>query len=322
MKSAKDIKNVVVVGAGVMGEGIGQSFAEAGLNVSIVDLQEAALGRCMDQIKANLELSTEYGVVTEPIADVLARIKTLTADHLDTALQDCDLAVEAAPELIDLKKSLFAQFDKAPKDTLLATNTSSFTVSQIAVDMETPERVVGLHYFNPAHIVPGVEVHSGKDTDPKAVDVAVALMKLTGKIPVVVLKESPGFIINRLTGAISREIDHLLDEGIVAHDDLDEVFKACLGFRWAHTGPIAAKDFVGLDTDLRVSRNLYPQLSNRTESSRQEIAHVAKGEIGVKSGRGFFDYKDQSREQVLDTRNRKLLEQRRLFMDVQKEKTA
>ncbi len=314
MKSFENIQRVVVVGAGVMGEGIAQSFIEAGLTVCLVDIQQDALDRCKSQILANLKLGKQYGVIAESPGDVMARITTALSTHLDVQLENCDLAIETGPEVLTIKKDLFSSFDKAPAHVLIASNTSSFTVSQMTQDMHTPERVVGLHYFNPAHLIPAVEVHFGKHTSQQSVDTAVALMKHIGKIPVLVRKEIPGFIINRLTGALSREIDYLLDEGIVAPHDLDAAVKASLGFRLAQIGPMEGKDFIGLDTDVRVSKNVFPGLSNRTEPSLFARGLVEDGHYGVKTGRGVYDYSGRSREELLHDRNVKLLKQRQVFI--------
>ncbi|MGC6499959.1 MAG: 3-hydroxyacyl-CoA dehydrogenase family protein [Henriciella sp.] len=320
--TASKINRVIVVGAGVMGEGIAQSFAEAAVEVCLVDLNPEALRRCVSQIERNLELSEAYDVIDTAAAEVAARIRTTAADRLSEELETCDMAIETVPEILEAKRSVFATFDGAPDRVLLASNTSSFTISQLTEGMRTPERVVGLHYFNPAHIIPAVEIHKSAKTSQEAIAAADAIMKRTGKVPVLVRKEIPGFIINRLTGALSREIDHLLDEGVVDPEDLDPAIKASLGFRLAQIGPLEAKDFIGLDTDTRVSRNVYPQLSDRLEPSQLAQRRVAEGHLGVKSGKGIFDYSGRTRERALHERNLKLLEQRKLYLAAQsKEKT-
>lgn len=315
LKSANDINRVIVIGAGVMGEGIAQSFLEAGLEVCLIDTQQAALDRCQAQIRSNVSLSREYDVISESVDSVMKRLSSSLADNLESRLQNCDFAVETVPEIKDAKTNLFKVLDGAPHDVLLASNTSSFTVSQLTEGMTTAERVVGLHYFNPAHLIPAVEIHFGQKTSQAAIDIAEQLMLRAGKVPVIVRKEVPGFIINRLTGALSREIDYMLDEGIVAPEDLDAAIKASLGFRLAQIGPMEGKDFIGLDTDVRVSRNVFPGLSNRTQPSKFAVELVEQGHFGVKTGRGVYNYSGRSREDVLQERNIKLLEQRKLFLD-------
>ena len=198
---------------------------------------------------------------------------------------------------------------------IIASNTSSLTVTNMAADMRTPERLIGLHYFNPAHIIPAVEIHRGDRTDQAAVDVTMALMNRVGKKPVLVRKEVPGFIINRLTGAMEREIDYLLDEGIVTPEDLDIAVKASYGFRLACLGPMEAEDMIGLDTSARASGNIFPKLSNATDPSPGILEKVERGELGIKSGKGWYDYSGRTRESVLDANNRRLLRQLKLFTE-------
>lgn len=313
-----EIRSIVVIGAGVMGEGIAQCFAQSGRQVLLADINVDACRRCLEQIELNLALNEEYGFLNEQPADILSRISIANWAEFDTQAAHCDFAIETAPELLDVKQEIFEKLDGLPKSVLLASNTSSFTVSQITENMATPERVVGLHFFNPAHIIPAVEIHSGKATSACVLKTAKSLMEDIEKAPVEVRKEVPGFVINRLTGALSREIDYLLDEGIVGVEELDAAVRASLGFRLANIGPMEAEDFIGLDTDARVSKNLFPTLSNREEPSALLQEKVDKGDFGVKTGRGWFDYEGRSRESLLLERNRKLLDQLRVFQAAQK----
>lgn len=322
IKTAEEINRVIIIGAGVMGEGIAQSFAEAGLTVHIVDINDDALARCKSQIAANLALGIENGVVSESAEDVMARVKISNSKNMPDLLQQCDMVVESAPEIAELKREIFGQLDDAPAHVLLASNTGSFTISDITKDLKTAERVVGLHYFNPAHLIPAVEVHKGKDTREDRIEQAMAIMRRVGKTPVRVRKEIPGFIINRLTGALSREVDHLIDEGVVLPEELDAAMKASLGFRLAQVGMMEGRDFIGLDTDVRVSKNVYPQLSSRSGPSQISIDKVERGDLGVKSGRGYYDYEGRSRADVLHERNVKLLRQLHVFRAMQNKETS
>ncbi|MBW1799718.1 MAG: 3-hydroxybutyryl-CoA dehydrogenase, partial [Deltaproteobacteria bacterium] len=311
---AEDIKDVLVIGSGIMGLGIAQNFAQAGLTVRVVDREMDILERCMAQIDANLKLFMGYGLLKEEPATVKARLIPYLTKDLDEAMKGCDFVVEAVPEIIELKKELFAKMDTLPERVILSSNTSSLTISSMAGDMRTPARVVGLHYFNPAHIIPAVEIHRGKHTSDEVVEVTRALMLRVGKKPVLVRKEVPGFIINRLTGAMEREIDYLLDEGVVTPEDLDTAVKASYGFRLACLGPMEAEDMIGLDTAARSSSNIFKVLSNKTEPSPQLLEKVNRGELGIKSGRGWYDYSGRSTEEIMDERNRLLLKQLALFM--------
>lgn len=307
------IKKVTVIGAGIMGEGIIQNFAQAGLQVNAVARNEQTLKKCMAQVEANLKLFAEFGLLKETPSQVVARIKPVLAQELRRATEGCDLILETIPEVLESKRQVFTELSEICPDIILASNTSSFTISVIAEGMHNPERFVGIHYFNPAHIIPAVEIHRGKQTTDEVVDIAKALMVKVGKKPVLVQKEIPGFIVNRITGAMEREIDYLLDEGIVSPEDLDIALRGSFGFRLACFGPMEAEDLIGLDTAARVSGRVFKVLSNRTEPSPQLLAKVERGELGIKSGKGWYDYTSKTREQVYDEINRKLLQQLVLY---------
>jgi len=308
-----DIKNIVVIGAGIMGEGIAQNFAQAGLSVRLVDTQKELLEKCLSQIKANLKLFTEFGLLQEEPATVVSRIKPFETQQLSQAAADADFIVEAVPEVMDLKKELYGRLDAVDEKAIIGSNTSSFTITAITEGMKTAHRVVGLHYFNPAHIMPAVEIHRGKQTRDEVVEVTRELMLKVGKKPALVRKELPGFIVNRITGAMEREVDYLLDEGVVTPEDLDIVLKASFGFRLSCLGPMEAEDMIGLDTAARAGSQIYKSLSNSTEPSPLLLAKVEKGELGIKSGKGWYDYSGMTREEVMEGRNRVLLQQLALF---------
>jgi 3-hydroxybutyryl-CoA dehydrogenase len=309
---APDVSVVAVIGFGTMGIGIVQNFAEGGMAVRAVDQTQSALDKGMAQLAASLNTGTEAGLITDPAA-VLARVTPCLWADLDAATNGAQLVVETVPEVLTVKQDVFARLDALPGSVLIGSNTSSFTVSQMTGAMTTPERVVGLHYFNPAHLIPAVEVHYGARTSPDAIEAVIAIMTRMGKVPVRVRKELPGFIINRLTGALEREIDFLLDHGVVTPEDLDAAVKASLGFRLACIGPMEAEDFIGLDTAYRVSNTVFKGLSNATEASPDLGEKVARGELGVKSGKGWYDYAGQTTVEVLAKRDRKLMRQLALF---------
>lgn len=314
-----DIQNVAVVGAGIMGCGIAQGLAEAGISVTVIDRDDQILQDGLKQIDANLRLFKEFELLKESPSDIKSRIDSARSEDLNQAAQNCEVVIEAIPEVLELKRTLFAKLDSLNDTTLLCSNTSSLTISDMAEGLNHPERVVGLHYFNPAHIIPAVEIHRGRHTSDESVATARELMIKIGKKPVLVRKEVPGFIINRLTGAMEREIDYLLDEGIVTPEDLDTAVKASYGFRLSCLGPMEAEDMIGLDTAARASSNIFKVLSNKTEPSPGLIQKVNNGELGLKSGRGWYDYTDRTREQIGDEINRKLLRQLALFNAAQKE---
>jgi len=314
---SKEIKTVAVIGTGIMGVGIIQGFAEAGLKVKMIARRQESLDQGEALVKANLALFKEFNLLKEEPEAVLARIEPIVSTELAQGAKGADFILETIQEIYDAKRAIFTQLDEFPTDVLIASNTSSMTMDKLTEGLKTPERMLGLHYFNPAHIIPAVEIHKSKATTQDAVDRTRALMLKAGKKPVVVLKSLPGFIINRLTGAMEREIDNLLDEGVVTPEGLDIAVKASYGFRLSCMGPMEAEDMIGLDTAARVSGNVFKVLSNRTEPSPELLEKVSRGELGIKSGKGWYDYSGQTREQVNDKINRRLLKQLALFRSVE-----
>jgi 3-hydroxybutyryl-CoA dehydrogenase len=312
--NAEEVKQVAVIGTGIMGEGIVQSFAIAGFSVKAVDQDAAILSGAVKQIEANLQLFSEVGILgQEKIPSVLSRIETFLPGNLSEATEGCGLVVECIPEVMRMKGELFARLDSCPEETILASNTSAFTISAITEGMKTPHRVVGIHYFNPAHIMPLVEIHRGKNTSDEVVDIAKRLMLKTGKLPILIRKEIPGFLVNRIQAAMGREANYLVELGVVTPEDLDIAARTSYGFRLACTGPLEQQDLSGLDTLARAMQQLYKTLNNSTEPAAQILQKVKDGEIGVKAGRGWYSYEGRTRAQILRDRDKKLLEQLILF---------
>ena len=309
----EDIRTIAVIGAGTMGLGIAQNFAEAGFQVKLFDQFPDAVDHAKDRIQANLGLFKEHGLITEGISSVMQRITVQTMENLTENIAFCQYVVECIPEILELKKDLFTQLRDTQKELILASNTSSFTMTPLADCVCHPERVVGLHYFNPAHIMPAVEIHKAEQTSQDTIDLTLALMRKVGKVPALVRKEVPGFIVNRLQGAVEREVDYLLDEEIVTPEDLDAIMKASYGFRLACLGPMEAEDVIGLDTSERVSDRIFKELSNKTEASPLLKEKVKNGELGIKSGKGWYDYQTRDMQEVQNAINNRLLAQLKLF---------
>ena len=314
---SKEIKTVAVIGTGVMGVGIAQGFAEAGLAVKLIARRQESLDQGMALVKANLALFKEFNLLKEPAEAIQARIQPIVTCDQAAACKDVDFILETIQEVYEMKRPIFDALDALPEDVIIASNTGSMTMDKLTDGLKTQQRMIGVHYFNPAHIIPAVEIHMNAKTTPEAVNRTRELMIKAGKKPVVAMKSMPGFIINRLTGAMEREIDNLLDNGVVTPQDLDTAVKASYGFRLSCMGPMEAEDMIGLDTAARVSGNVYKALSNRTEASPELLEKVSRGELGIKSGKGWYDYTGQTREQVNDKINRRLLKQLALFRSVE-----
>lgn len=315
---AESIKTVVVIGGGTMGQGIVQSFAQSRLSVRVVDLDKALLDRSLAQVDANLRLFQEYGLLEEDIPSIKSRIQPVLTKDLASSVQDCDFVVEAIPEVLELKRQLFAQLDSCRDEVILSSNTSSFIIPAIAEGCRTQGRIIGLHYFNPAHIMPLVEIHYGPQTKDEVVATTKALMLRVGKKPIVMKKEVPGFVVNRLQVAIGREILHLIDEGVVSPEDIEVAGRACYGLRWACIGFLESLDMIGLDVTMAVVPPLFRAISSSIEPPTILVEKVGKGELGVKSGKGLLDYTGKSTEEILDSQNRRLLKQLALFKELDK----
>jgi 3-hydroxybutyryl-CoA dehydrogenase len=317
--NAENIRTILVIGGGTMGQGISQSFAQAGLSVSVVDVDRDRLNECLAQVDANLKLFQEFSLLQEDISLIESRIHPVLIKDLNKALKSCDFVVETIPENLQLKKELFAQLDSCRDEVILSTNTGSLTISEIVEGLRTASRVIGLHYFNPAHIMPLVEIHYGPRTKEEVIATTKALMLKVGKKPIVVRKEIPGLVINRIQSAVTREIDYLIENSVVSPEEIDMATKACYGFRWACIGNIESMDMIGLDVVLAGSGKIYKSLSNSTVPSHLVAEKVKKGELGIKSGRGMYDYAGKSRGEILDKLNKRLLKQLALFKSLEKQ---
>ena len=303
----------MVIGAGIMGEGIVQSFAQGGLSVRLVDLNEEILGKSLKQIDNNINLFKEFGLLKEEPSVISKRIKTFILENLTEAVKESDFIVEAIPEVLQLKRELFAKLDFLPKEVIMGSNTSSLTISNITEEMSTPERVVGLHYFNPAHIMPLVEIHRGNLTTDEVVEVTREFISSIGKKPILVRKEVPGFVVNRIQAAMARESHYLIEQGVVTPEDLDMASKASYGFRLANLGSLETADMGGLDTIYRACDNIFKHLNNSTRPSSLLKKIVERGDLGVKTGKGWHDYSGQTKSDLIKKRDRILLKQLKLF---------
>ncbi|MBT2646798.1 3-hydroxyacyl-CoA dehydrogenase family protein [Bacillus sp. ISL-34] len=309
------IKKIAIIGSGVMGSGIAQSFAVSGYFVTINDIKEELLYRAQNRISENLSLLIEEGVLTdEEKQGALAHI-TYSVD-LEGAVRDADFIIEAIPEVIELKLNLYEQMEEIIKpDAIVASNTSTFPISQLMEKASFAERMVITHFFNPGHLVPLVEIVQHDETKPETVKTTMDLMRKIGKSPILLKKEIAGFIANRLQTALMREAFYLLKEGVANAEDIDTAITAGPGFRWAFTGPIEIADFGGLDTWQRVFDNVSPVLDQSKEAPDLIRDLVAKGKLGAKSGEGIFTYEESTVSQKINERDRNFIKLGKLKME-------
>jgi len=312
--SAKKAEKVLVVGTGTMGEGIAQTFAQNGFQVRLVARREEPLTRAMSQIKQNVDQFIEFDLITESAQTVMDRIEDMVTTDMNVAVEGVDYVVETIRENVDDKRVLISAIQAVDSNVVIGSNTGSMTVDTLAEGMPNPEVIIGIHYFNPAHIIPLVEVHRGTKTSDTAYELTERMMKESGKKTALVRKEMPGFIVNRVMGAITRECGFILDEGICTPEDLNTAIKSSTGFRFACLGPMEVDDMIGLDICATVSGRVFPGLSNATEASKLVLDKVEKGELGIKSGKGWYDYSGKTREEVLEEKNLALIKQLQLFM--------
>ena len=287
------MKRVVVIGAGTMGNGIAHVFAQSGHTVTLVDVQAAALERAQATIDRNLDrLVAKERLKAEDKAATLSRLTTSTEMH--GAVSDADLVVEAATERLDLKLKIFEQLDAAaPAHCILATNTSSISITKIAAATKRPAQVIGMHFMNPVPIMKLVEVIRGYDTSDATTETTVALSKQLGKVPVEV-NDYPGFVANRILMPMINEAICSLHEGVAGVAEIDEVMK--LGM--AHPmGPLHLADFIGLDVCLSILRVLHDGFGQPKYAPCPLLVNmVTAGKLGVKSGEGFYVHTKGSKD--------------------------
>jgi 3-hydroxybutyryl-CoA dehydrogenase len=295
-----DIQTVSVLGAGIMGHGIAQSFLMGGYPVRLYDVQDAILETAWAHIRENLELFHDEGLIKKPTIGPPMECLTTTSD-LAAAVAGSDFIVEAAPESLALKQGLFQQVEElAGGKAIIATNTSSLTLTDIGARVKGKERLVITHWFNPPHIVPTVEVVKGERTSDETFETAFALLERIRKVPVKINVELPGFLVNRIQVAIVREVFDLYERGVASASDIDKAIKGSIGFRLASIGPLLTADLGGLDLWFRICENLLPKIRSSVEPSETLAAMVSQREFGIKSGKGFYDYASDFSKAELD----------------------
>lgn len=296
------MKNITVIGSGTMGNGIAHTFAQCGYNVNLVDVNEAALQKAIATITKNLDRQVQKGSITEEAK--IATLKNITTHtDLGKAASNADLVVEAASENTDIKFKIFKQLDEiCPPATILASNTSSISITQIAAVTKRPDKVIGMHFMNPVPIMKLVEVIRGYSTSDAVCNLIMETSKKLNKIPVEV-NDFPGFVANKILMPMINEAIITLNEGVAGVEEIDTVMK--LGM--AHPmGPLQLADFIGLDVCLNILRVLQDGFGNPKYAPCPLLVNmVTAGNLGVKSGKGFYDYTGGTKELVLAERFKK-----------------
>jgi 3-hydroxyacyl-CoA dehydrogenase len=289
-------KTVAVIGAGLMGHGIALEFASYGRDVVLHDISEKLLGEAMVKARTGLLALASKGHISKAgVEDALGRISTST--DLRESVKNADLVIEAASENLELKKHLFSEIDKAaPDHAILASNSSTFVPSAYGAHTNRPEQVVGIHYYNPPHLLPGVEIVRGPDTSDVVAEVVAAEYVSLGKKPAIVQREIPGFIGNRLQVALLREAMSVVERGDATAAEVDEIVRGGFGKTYAETGVFEIADGRGAEHARSVAEELFPQLANDRELPRLLLDKIDSGDLGVKTGKGFYEWTPESAE--------------------------
>ena len=314
---ADEITTVAVVGAGTMGSGIAGEFARAGCEVRLIDESRRLLERGMRMLcMAQEALTAAKRITARKAAVALKRVKTVTA--LEEACHGVQLLVETVPEDLLLKKKMFVQFDLlCPRGAILATNTSGLSITKIGGVTRRPARVAGMHFWNPPHIVPLVEVTKGEKTSAATAKTLLEFCRRTGKQAILVRRDVPGFVGNRLQFAVMREALHILSEGIASAEDIDTAMRAGPGLRWGVMGPLRTADLGGLDIFHAISTYLFPELSSDRNPSPILARLLRTGRLGAKSGIGFYRYGAKQFDKFIRHRDRALLEVLRVLNEME-----
>ena len=284
-----EIKTISVIGAGIMGRGIAHAAALGGYKTILEDILPASLRKAETEIRSNLDKAVELGKVSAVEADA-AFNRIDFAGSVDEAARAADLVIEAVPEELESKIEIFTLLDKicSPK-TILASNTSSLSITEVASVTYRAPKCVGMHFFNPVHKMKLLEVVRALETDQETLDAAVEVGKRMGK-EVVVIKESPGFITSRINAMIGNEAFYMLQEGIASASDIDKALKLGLNHPM---GPFELVDLVGLDTRLHILEYLQKTLGEKFRPAPLLVQYVKAGRLGRKAGRGVYEYPDQ-----------------------------
>lgn len=281
-----EIRTVAVIGAGIMGRGIAHASALGGYRTILEDILPTTLRKAESEIRANLDKAVEIGKVTKNDADgAFARLEY--ASSIEQAVREADVVIEAVPEEMESKIEIFTLLDKVCRpSTILASNTSSLSVTEIASVTYRAPKCVGMHFFNPVHKMKLLEIVRALETDDETLAAAVEVGKRMGK-EVVVIKESPGFITSRINAMIGNEAFYMLQEGVASARDIDKALKLGLNHPM---GPFEMIDLVGLDTRLHILEYLHKSLGEKFRPAPLLVQYVKAGRLGRKSGRGVYEY--------------------------------
>ena len=292
-----------IAGAGTMGSGIAQIFARRGHEVVITDIKEEFLERSKKLVSIFNNNLIEEKLMTSEEAETTMKNISFSVDK--NVFSDADLIIEAIVEKMGIKQDFWKEVEEiATEKAIFATNTSGLSINGISEKIKNKSRFIGTHFWNPAHIIPLVELIRGESTSDETIDTLTELVKSIDKVPVLVQKDAPGFIGNRIQFAVLREAMHIAEQGIASFEDIDKAMKYGPGFRYPIIGPLETADLGGLDTFYYISSYLFNELSDVKEPQKVLKDLMDSGELGVKAKKGFYDYSDGKDEEAIRHRDK------------------
>lgn len=297
----REIQTIAIAGAGTMGASLAQAFAKYGYPVKLYDLFPAALEKARGLIRLNQQGEVDAGNLTAEESAALQQRITFVEKMEDLA--DTDFLVEAILEDLDIKHDFYRQLCAiVPEDAILCSNTSGLSITAIAKAVTHPERFAGMHWMNPPHIIPLIEIVRGEETSEETAETVRQVALKLHKRPVVI-KDAPSFVLNRLQQAILRESLHIVEQGIATPEAVDDVMKYALGFRYACFGPFETCDLGGLDIHYNISKYTFPDLCDAKEPFGLLEECIQQNRLGVKNGAGFYDYSDGKDQETIRRRD-------------------
>ena len=303
----EDIKTICVVGAGFMGHGIAQTFAQKGYRVNMTTRREETLQQAQVKIKANVERMTENGLMSQDEARAVSSNLNATTDRAE-AVKNADFVIETLKEDPNLKKQIFSEINGlCPKHAIFATNTSSISIADLAPSTGRADRFVGMHWWNPPHLMPLVEVFKGPQTSYEFAQITLELVNRLGRVPVT-CKDNPGFLGVRIQAAILLESIRILEEGIASAEDIDTAVRMTLGLRLPIMGPLQIIDLGGMDTFYYAYDYLGKHLADRFIPPSLLKNNAEQGKLGIKTGEGFHSYTPEKIQEIVKKRDKWLIE--------------
>ncbi len=313
--SEKTISKVAVIGAGTMGPGMAATFARHGFDVALFDVKAEQLEKAPGTVDFVYTTLTNGGFMTAEEADA-GRGRIAYTSDLSDALKGAGFVVETVPERKDIKQQVFQDIEALVADNIIiASNTSGIPISDLAAVTRVPGRVVGMHWSNPPHLIPVIEVIRGQATSDETANATVAMVEQIGMVPALVDRDIAGFVENRILYAIMREALHLLDEGVASAEAIDTITKWGIGYKLAVIGPLELLDVAGLDIYTSVASYLNKDLNASSEISSTVTSKVAEGKLGMKTQGGLFEYTPEKISQLQQQRGRKLVATRKALSD-------